>query len=323
MSEEELIQEAIKQLKAAGEDVEVDKVNRLVAALRDIQEITGQSKSKKKDKPAADAEASQEPAEEPVEASSDEPDAEEVEASAAPDADAEDPETVEASTEVKAAEPPADAPVGDEESEPAIEGEAVAAVGIIAESSGLSDAEVVAGLRENADAIGAMLKGEPSGMPAEQPMASKDDTALKASKARAEALSAQLKSRDERIAELESKVGDLHVAQLSREVDDAVKAGHILEQHRAVFVALAKSDPDEFRAQMDSAQERPAIPTGRVYQSANDKAPEVQLSQLAGDPQFESLVKALRNAPAPGGKGRMTEKQARIAAAKTYSTEAH
>lgn len=182
----------------------------------------------------------------------------------------------------------------------ALSGEAMAAIGLIAEATGMDPAAVIAGLRDNADGIAQLLSGQGDGTPAEdQAGAMSRDVALRASKARVEALEASRKRDGDRIAKLEKQVAKATEASDAVRVGEAIGAGHILPGHRDLFLSLARSNREEFEAQLTAAKGTPAVPTEDLATGKGSKPEPGRIDDEDSDPKLAHLARTMRNAKIP------------------------
>ena len=283
--------------KAMGLDEGADRETMLKALDAIIALKEALSGEKPKDEPA--------PAEEPA------PEAAATAAASADEAVPEDADVVEASdapAETADEVELMDEPGGGD----ALAGEALSAVGMLAESSGMSPEEVVAMLRDKAAEVAALLAGAPADGSAatDAPMSSHDaetaSVALTAAKAGQAALKKQLDDEKSSKAKLAARIAELESEGDARMLDDAISKGHVLEAHRKVYLTLARHDRAEFRAQLAEASASPAVPVDDVVVGKGKKlAGKDESVPLSVDPQNDDesrLVNGLRAAKVSEGR---------------------
>lgn len=295
MTDAEIMKEGLKVL---GDKATLEKLNAWCQAKRDLLAIEdgedAPEEKAAKDAEKADSGAPEAP-EEPAKASVDAEDAAAL--SATPEAED---VVVEASVDAPAVEA---ADPSDGAGEDALAGEAMSAIGLLSEATGMDPASVVASLRDMAAQVAAVLSGQPdSGAPAEQPAMSRDVT-VAASKARLEATEAKLSAvvRDSavKVAALEKQVAQLSAGSNERRIDDAIRAGHILPAHKAIFVALAKADHAEFESQLKGAEGAPAVVVADIATGKGSGPTKDNVTPQGDDPKLALLAATLRNAGMP------------------------
>ncbi len=149
-------------------------------------------------------------------------------------------------------------------------GEMEAIVSTLAEALGADAAAVLAAMREKLEDIAAMLAGGASSgdeaeAQAQAGMSAEGDTvALSAAKARMAALGRAIKDKDAKIGNLADRIAELESAADGTRIDEAIKAGHILEADRPKFVKLARTDHALFEEWLGDAATTPAVPVGTL-----------------------------------------------------------
>lgn len=210
---------------------------------------------------------------------------------------------VEASDEVVEA---ADALPEEDAGDPAA-GELRAVLDGLMEATGLDEASVLAALREKQDEVAAVIAGAPAdGMPAEEDAAAAasgmsrklkaKDVALSAAQERVKALEAKIGAKDSELAKLAKRIGEVEAEGDERRVADAIKAGHLLPASRAVFIALARADREEFLKQLKAAEGSPEVPTGRKTHPTPPAVDSVTSDIDGKDPNRVQLTKTLKAA---------------------------
>lgn len=128
--------------------------------------------------------------------------------------------------------------------------------------AGLDAAGAVAFLTDNADAIASIAGKQPeNGMPADQ-------TAMSVAVARAETLEARVIELSKRLDVYRSQEAELEARALEAQVDQAVKAGHILAHHRDTFLKLGRASKESLNEELARLSKSPVVPTGTIVRSA-------------------------------------------------------
>ncbi len=198
----------------------------------------------------------------------------------------------------------------------ALEGEAAALVGALAEATGLAPEEVLSLSRDKLDELAAVLASAPAdGLTPEESASglARHEAALGAAKARHEALDAQIAERDAQIVKLNAQVKDQSHDADERAIDEAIGKAQILVARKPMYMSLAKTDPAEFKSQMADLETSPAVPVNVLTTSTVPAPIGDILDTLTGDEVV--LVGTLRGARIPEDKIRT-----RVAALRTQDT---
>lgn len=216
-----------------------------------------------------------------------------------PSGDTGAPQTAEMSASYPEAKPMAADPTVPETPAGTTEGELAQKESVLAmleKATGMDLAALEAFVKENADAIAALAGSQPSsGTQAEQQSQqasmSINALALSAAKARIDAQAKALEDMTAKVAELTELSRKAVERTVESRVDDAVKAGHILDADREKFVKLANASREMFDEFLNDAAKSPVVPVGTMTAAPPTATTDFKITPR--DETEERIVKQL------------------------------
>ena len=86
------------------------------------------------------------------------------------------------------------------------------------------------------------------------------------------ALSQRLTTAQDEAKSLRERVDALELSARTRELDDAIESGAVLDVERDALISLARVAPEDFDTRLEAKKANPVVPTGRIYASKHQGA---------------------------------------------------